>query len=387
MNIQTAIDLLSCKENDLESFAVQDPFNPNFLEGYICKIGDYRYGSLVILRVNNVDVSPQVIYCTPKLHYPFSTDDLGERKFHWKLDVAYVYNKWDGTNVCAYSYEDDKGERCLTYKTRLTPVLRESKFGSFKNMWKEMIEKYNLISPIPCVLSGQYTLSFELYGYRNPILIQYDVGLDAVLLFGINQSNQQICIPQDFENQTNVPVNSIVHSISSKSDAIDFYEKLRIETKRTNAHNEDGSVVGTEGFVFYALDVDGYKMWKCKPEDIEKVHWANGGIDRNSILTTIWNSLENIDIENVTYDFISNLLREEFTLQQIERSKERIVHTIVDVQAAVAFRSKVMEAFQLGNFAIPQTEKGPVMRFMSTHFDKKNMREVYNALRAQNLLV
>lgn len=386
MNIQTATNLLSCKESDLEPFSVQDPFNPNFLEGYICKIGDHRYGSLILMRVNNVDVTPQIIYCTPKLHYPFSTNDVGERNFHWKLDVAYVYNKWDGTNICAYSYADEKGNRFLTYKTRLTPVLRESKFGSFKNLWQEMIEKYDLVNGISCVLSGEYTLSFELYGYRNPILIQYDVGLETVLLFGVKQSNQQICIPQEFENQTKVPVNSIVSSIASKSDAVDFYEKLRIETKRTNTHNEDGSVVGTEGFVFYALDTEGYKMWKCKPEDIEKVHWSNGGIDRNSILTTIWNSLENEDIENVTYALISTLLQEEFTVQQIERSKERIEHAIVDVQATVAFRSKVAEIFQLGNFLVPQTDKGTVMRFMSPHFDKKKMREVYNALRAQNLL-
>lgn len=387
MEIQTAIDLLSCKENDLEPFDVQDPFNPNHLEGFLCRCGDSRYGALVILKVNSVEVSPQVIYCTPKLHYPFSTSDVGERNFHWKLDAAHVYNKWDGTNICAYSYQNEQGKRFITFKTRLTPVLRESAFGSFKALWGEMLNKYPKLRTVPCVLSGEYALSFELYGYRNPILIQYPVGLETVLLFGVKQCNQQISIPQDFSDQVDCPVNEKLYSIASKKDAVDIYEKMRDEAQKTNKHNEDGSVVGTEGFVFYGLDNEGYKLWKCKPADIEHVHWSNGGIDRNSIFTTVWNALENEDISNIDYEYLSKLLQEEFTIRQVERSKDRIEKCLYEVKETVDFRNKVRDIFNTGGFTVPQADKGIVMRFMSPHFDKKKMRDVYNALRAQNLLV
>ena len=69
-HLQTASELLNVKSSTLTAFNVIDIFNNNNkIEGYICHNSDHRYGALVIFSVNDVEMPPQLIYCTPKLHY------------------------------------------------------------------------------------------------------------------------------------------------------------------------------------------------------------------------------------------------------------------------------------------------------------------------------
>ena len=96
--IEEASKLLNVKEKVLKEFDTLDFFNNNNrLEGVLCIQADHRYGALVIFKVNGVETGPQVIYCTPKLHYPFSTnEETDERKFHWpKADEFHIYDKLD----------------------------------------------------------------------------------------------------------------------------------------------------------------------------------------------------------------------------------------------------------------------------------------------------
>jgi len=60
--ISRAQKFLDVKEDILGFFfQVQDPYNPNTLEGYLCRQGDYRYGALVITKVNDTPTEQPVV--------------------------------------------------------------------------------------------------------------------------------------------------------------------------------------------------------------------------------------------------------------------------------------------------------------------------------------
>jgi hypothetical protein len=65
-----------------------------------------------------------------------------------------------------------------------------------------------------------------------------------------------------------------------------------------------------------------FLLYKVKPEIIEQIHWAAGGIPINAIKATIHNSLENY--ERPTIENITEMLLEEYTKQQIEVVQERV---------------------------------------------------------------
>ena len=61
---------LQLKEDELQSFEVEDPFNPqNELKGFISRRSDYRYGSIAITHINGRDAY-QIQFGTPKQKYP-----------------------------------------------------------------------------------------------------------------------------------------------------------------------------------------------------------------------------------------------------------------------------------------------------------------------------
>jgi len=385
-----AAELLGVDPKEIEYFEAHDQYNGNYIEGFLCKRGDHRYGALVICKVNGEETALQRIYATPKLHYPFGKDKMtAERKYHWpKLRKAYVYEKFDGTNICAYSYSDASGLRYVTFKTRLTPVLRESQFGNFKGMWDEMISKYPGLRRPDAVYGGDLSLSFELYGYRNPLLIEYPIPLEAVLLFGVQQSDAQVipgsvlkargACPEAFS-----PVAQVEHSVGRREDITAVYNKLREDALKRNKKTDEGKIVGSEGFVFYVLTADStWQMFKAKSEDIEAVHWASDSIHPNSVLTTVWNALENVDVDGLTPKYVAELLAEEFSDIQIQKSMDRVKKSIATVKSVVAFRVQVAEHLKTVpcelNFDL---YRKTIMRHMSQFFDKKDMRKVFTAIR------
>ena len=74
-NEDIASQLLQLDLKWLQDFEVDDTFNSQQLRGYMSRKPDHRYGALVITHVNEEEC-PQIIWGTPKLHYPF--DKQGE---------------------------------------------------------------------------------------------------------------------------------------------------------------------------------------------------------------------------------------------------------------------------------------------------------------------
>lgn len=364
--IERVIKDLAVKEKELQEFEEQDPVNPgNVLKGFLCRKSDHRYGTLAITHINGKEAY-QIHYGTPKQHYPFGKDG----QFHFpKAREIEVYEKLDGTNVCAYRYFiGDKAFQ--TYKLRLSAVLRNSRFGDFLDLWLEMLKKYPRLSEI-CEVNN-CKVSFELYGSRNTHLVVYPVPLEIALLFGIDNKGG-IITPSRLDN-LGLPTARQLARITSQQQLVDEYNRFRKEIEAKNVKNPDETITGAEGVVWYLLDEkDNTLQFKCKPDSVEQIHWGAGAIDVNIIKATAHNVLETED--EVTVEATVLLLQEEFNEEQIALSEGRIDKVVADLREWYELRKKVFQVYDRLGIDF-QVDKGKVMREMSKHFDKNMMKKV-----------
>jgi hypothetical protein len=357
------------KDEQLKEFDVEDTFNsPNTLQGFMCRISDYRYGAMYITSVCNIPCAPQIVWGSPKQQYPFGRDG----RFNWpKMRKVNIYEKLDGTCITAYSYTFKK-KRFVTYKTRLTPVARHGKWGDFRGMWLEMLEKYPVIPGY--VLEHKVNLSFELYGARNLHLIVYDIPLDTKLLFATPQTVAPGVIdPESLHDLKGLPPIVWGNKCTALNDLTSYYKKRQAEAEAALEMTDMG-FKGGEGFVLYAHLVDGrVQQLKLKPETIEKIHWS-GGLGKNTIKATVINAFENED--DVTVDFVKQLLREEFEPAIINGKTAAIAEILGEVKAEMLFRKEVVEVYKSLGVSVAE-DKAAAMRALSEHFDKKIIRYVY----------
>jgi hypothetical protein len=372
-----SLNILDVKENEVGEFEVEDVFNGgNVLRGFICRRGDHRYGALVIRSVNG-EPCMQLICATPKMHYPFNKNG----DFNWPdIKEVQIWEKLDGTNILAYHYEY-KGKDYVTYKTRLTPVVKDMKFGYFEAMWRELLDKQGwIVKAIEA--NPEYNLSFELYGERNPITIQYNIPLAAALLFGVRRSDYAIK-PPTLLSRFDKSIQPRNYPVSSSVDMTSIYNELRAEM---GIRNSDSLV--DEGVVLYAhIGEPSWRQFKCKPEQIEKIHWANGGIPYNSLWTTALNAYESHD--NPTLDDYLALLREEYSESQIQRCIIRVQKAHQEARRHVEFTATVNKAWvtaKENGFDVAQ-DKGATMRFLSQYFPKSEMRKVGTVILKQAGLI
>ena len=373
-DLEQAAALLEVDAKFLQPFDVTDPFNDEVrLEGFLCQRPDHRYGALALLRVDGRP-APQPIFATPKLHYPFGKDG----SFHFPaIHTAHLYEKLDGTNVLAYRYADAEGRRRLTYKLRLSPVLRNSKWGPFLDYWRELLARHPGIPGL--IEANGCHVSFEMFGARNAHLIAYDVPLAAALLFGVRPVDATVVGP--FQMQTgSVPVAPLLGELRAGDDPVAHFQALRQEMEGRNKPAADDKLSGTEGAVWYVSEPSGrVTLWKCKPESVEEIHWATG-INKTAVIATCWNALETSDVLN--YDVLLPLLLEEYQSDDIEKFRANIDDGIRQVNAEQAFRQRVRTAYEslkMQGLSITR-DKAAVMRALSTQFARNEMGHVYAAI-------
>ena len=363
--IEKATKSLNLDEKWLNEFEVEDVFNTGMrLHGFISRKPNHLYGAMAITEINNQSTL-QIIYGTPKINYPFDKNGV----FNWpSISHLEGYIKEDGTNVVAYWYKF-KGRRYLSFKTRLTPVLRDSTFGSFFHMWKEYYED-NLWVKETILGNPNYNISFEMFGSRNPITISYDISLDVKLLFGIDRKTAAILPPSGLNLlHANIP-DRIVFK------AKDFTSQYRKTQAELSARNQEKLTV--EGMVWYAQTEDyNWGMFKLKPSEIENIHWtASDTIPKNSIWTTILNAYENSD-EPVIEDVLV-LLEEEYDSHLITKNMLRIRKLWLDGINHMLFVRLANHAWAKAKeqgFDITK-DKNATLRFVSQFFNKKDMRKV-----------
>jgi len=388
--LERAAQLLDCKTSVLAPFEVPDTFNGNqVLEGYLCHQSDHRYGAMVLFKVAGADLpEPQVIYGTPKLHYPFGSTDLGTRSYHFPpaQDVI-AFLKLDGSNVFAYNYANSQGNRFTSFKTRLTPVLTESRFGPFRSMWQELLDTNESLRALVALVDENLGLSFEMYGQRNTHLIRYPESLATKLLFGVNQKTASV-IPNDQFDKTNPVVLQPAARLTSGADLIAFYNKLRTEAEATNKKVTEGDqtfIDGTEGYVLYLRDAEQkWHLYKAKPEGVECIHWASDTIPLSRILPTVWNLLESSP--EPTVEGTVKLLLEEFNQSQVDASLGTIEKAVGIVTSKIRWHDKVRTAYEATGLDITVVGKVPVLRALSGAFQKQEMKLVFTALRELGLI-
>jgi len=366
-DLAIATELLDLDDKWLQPFDVADPCNEGRrLTGYLSLKPDHRYGALAITRVDG-QPAPQLVYATPKLHYPFGRD--GSFHFPPVRSIA-IYEKLDGTNVCAYAYRDAAGQVFVTYKLRLHPVLRNSRWGDFLDLWREMLDRYPAIPDL--VSRNRCAISLELYGSRNAHLLLYPQELDAAVLFGVR--GDATVVPPDALDHAPVPAAPLLGVLRAGEDPVARYAAIREEMEQRNRPTEDDRLIGIEGTAWYVTEPTGrVVMFKCKPESVEAIHWA-AGINKAAVVATCWNLLETSD--ELSYEALLPLLLEEYTQAEIEAFRPHIDRALAEVRAQVEFRDRVLAAYAATGLSLAE-DKAAVMRALSQHFERREMKKVY----------
>ncbi len=369
-SLAVATQMIGLDAKWLHAFDVEDPFNDNLrLRGFLCQKPDHRYGALALTHVGDAE-APQLILATPKLHYPFGKDGA----FHFPpIKKISLYEKLDGTNVLAYRYRDGEGQWHLTYKLRLAPALRNSKWGPFLDMWRELLRRHPTIPQL--VEINDCHISFEMYGGRNTHLIVYETDLAVATLFGVRRDAS--IVPLFKLNLLGVPGTPLAGELIAGEDPVAKYAEIRAEMEKRNRHTEDEKLIGIEGTVWYVEAPDGrVTMWKCKPESVEEIHWA-AGINKKGVMATCWNLLETSD--ELNYDTLLPLLLEEYQLREIEMFRPHIDNCIKQVNYEFVFKERVLAEYDKLGQSI-HDNKGEVMRALAPHFRREEMKKVYTMI-------
>jgi hypothetical protein len=361
--------IINIEHKNVQPFEDVDPFNPsNTLKGYIKRDGSLTYGLMYITHVNGQEC-PQYVWCTPKMSYPFKRD--GVYKQIKRVDYIEVYTKLDGTNILGYTYQDADDNTYVSYKTRLRPFLGTSKFGAFADMWREMLYKYPNIPNL--MLENECNISFELYGKRNKVLVEYETLLDVAVLFGVYP--HRVVPPSDLVVD-GVPVVKQLESFQSREDFIANYEELRMWLNDNISSDSEGTFCGVEGAVWYMI-ADGAIQWKCKPDLVLDVHWKSDKIPCHSIYITVVNAYEESDTP--TFELIKSLLLEEFEESKIYKAEERIQKIMAEVAFKRKFKAELKDIYLAEGLDIVG-ERRTCMRFFGSLYGKKAASKVYNYL-------
>jgi len=390
--IETASKLLDVKINTLTSFSVQDPYNPNVIEGAICQQGDYNYGALVITSVNDIDLDrPYRVFGMPKIGYPFTYNQAGQRIYHWPANVqtARAYEKLDGTNIVVYRYPDSKDNYFVTAKTRLAPILGKSRFGNFKALWDEVLEKYPRLRSPGMTREGDINLALELYGYKNPHLVKYDTPIDTRILAMIDNLQEplpfnRIYPPASCLYDIGFPVHKATPTTSTVTGLTQMYEELRKQAHQKNKGRSNEDPLNSEGYVLYLLNDNGWTSYKAEPEEVEEIAWRCEAVPKHTVQATCWKALESYD--KLTTEIVAQLLAEDYSKEQIGNSTIRVEKIVSEVQEAHIFNERVATKYREfiekeGN----TLNKAKIMRYLSKTFRREEMNLVYNALVRQGI--
>ena len=373
--------------SSLKEFNTIDPYNKNKVHGWMNMAPNRKYGAMYIDSVNDMEVN-QFIWGTPKMHYPHDKNGI----YTWIKDIKRFecYEKLDGTNVFSFIYKDAVGNEYVAYKTRLMPFIKsDGKFGLF-DLWNEVLDMYPDIPEL--VYRNGMSVSYEMYGRKNLVLVRYEDLINAKILF-VRDDLGRIYTPKGMDVGS-VGSCQLITEINEFSDLKEEYDKIRsyLETKIKVTKNNDPElqdlVEGIEGSIMYAITEDGCVQYKAKPDYVMDIHRKAGeGIPVHSIMTTVRNAFEMEDVVDV--DLIVTLLKEEFSDEQIYKRMGTIHRVIVDMNIFMVLREQILDEYtkmkkEDDSFDI-NTDKGKVMRYFSGkmkewNLDRRKANKVYTII-------
>lgn len=365
---------------------LQDPYNTdNFLTGWVQMTGGDEYGSLVIEEVNELPAS-QRIPATPKTSYPYRRDRS------WLLNSAEWIRsslKYDGTNICQYSYEDTEGRRFVTFKLRTRPFVP----ARFRVMLDHALRRYPAtasLQPEP----GE-SMIYELYGRQNPMLIIYPQGIELTALCRRNPETGDM-EPAD---RTNPAFGRLDCPVAEATPAAGW-ENIRQEYLRRQGEysrgltatevNGEKTFHGHEGEMLYVHFRDGSRtkpgsftrLIKLKPVEIEEIHQALDHVPKEEIEATVRNVWEVSDTPGLNH--LVALLSEDWSEDQIRRSMDTIQRALDEAVERREYEEEILMAFH-SEFTADQfrNDRAAVMRELSGKYPKSAMQRIYGILDAR----
>jgi hypothetical protein len=365
---------------------VPDPYNHgNRLSGWVQRAGGDQYGALVITQVNGRP-APQQVLGTPKASYPYRRDRA------WLLErtgPVRSFLKYDGTNICQYSYHDADGNRFTSFKLRGRPFVPPR----FQALLDRTLARYPEAARLK--LTPGEAMVYELYGRNNPMLIEYPVDIELRALCRRNQDTGDIepAGPADVNfSRLDCPLAQETPTSAWENAREEYLRRQSVYSGSLQPLLREGerTFLGHEGEMLYVRFPGGARsepgaftrLIKLKPPEIEEIHQASDFVPRSELEATARNIFETSDTPDLT-GFIM-MLAEDWSDEQIGRSMETAERVLNETLTRRAFEDRVLERF-LERFEPPQFHSGPatVMRHLSTHYPKPEMRRVYRSLAAR----
>ena len=153
------------------------------MTGWVQMIGGDEYGNLLIEEINERPAPQRITATTPKTSYPYRRDRAWLMNQSERVRTAL---KYDGTNICQYSYRDADGNRFTTFKLRTRPFVP----AQFRVMLDRSLRKYPGVAGLS--MEPGEAMVYELYGRQNPMLIAYREEIELTALFRRNPDTGDI---------------------------------------------------------------------------------------------------------------------------------------------------------------------------------------------------
>jgi len=345
---EEAGDMIGAKPKNLQSFNITTP-QGHHVTGFICMQSDHRLGCLVIDKVDG-EHTRQVVFGMPKTRYPYGASGA----VIVPAGPIQITAKLDGTNLTFYPLKNASGDIIeIVPKVRRNAMCGLSPVDptiNYLDLSLDMLQKNPAISK--CILETGYTISTELYGYKNPHMVVYSNPLDIRVLIFLDQGrvvsieeerkllskydlagpmihfHQNAQAPQ-YYHSSNAFFNT--YGVRSTQNFSNLEQAYRNIQQLYEGINRNAGKFILEGSM-WAVDVNGSKtILKCKPPTVEEKHFLEaGGIHDQIIEETIKKAMEVPDSD--VLGICKQLLTEDgYSARAIEQHEHRINSAIKQI--------------------------------------------------------
>jgi len=221
-------------------------------------------------------------------------------------------------------------------------------------------------------------------GYTNKVFCAKNKFLIRILAAGLTPLMQDIgaYIPPCMRRKATASAPAFLPNLWQLGEPVIGWDKPLILTP-TTPHYEHTvyciDVEETHNFITKAGVVH-----NCKPPSIEDIHWASDSIPLSRILPTVWNSLESDP--SPTIEGVKKLLLEEFSPAVVEKSLTRIGKAVGQVKQRLAWHETVQRSYLTSGLTFAKDGRAGVMRELSRHFSKQEMKRVFSALKEMGFM-
>lgn len=367
-----------------QPFAVASPGGISFA-GYICRHESEKLGMLAITELAGQE-RLEFVYAMPKIHYPYDFDRDGRPivaiSVPQNIVDARFTLKLDGTAIIFYPLKDASGQLLeVIPRTRLQPVLAASRWGDWWGLLDEAMPDRSRVEEAVRVQDA--VLIFELWGYRNPHLVRYETPLALTLHTAVRHRKVA-----SFRRLTDIAARygfDLIPTLEvAAPNAAGLAEAYRRWQERMEAANRAAGegVFTQEGAILVLSTAETATYWKCKPPSIEEIHWASGAtISRETILQALHKMLENgYDFSPGRVEDLQAMLEADYDPREIEGAADLIQREYLDFTVEMQRRAWLRQLVQDSGLDVRDLPN--LMRHLSQHYPKREMRWVYASVKS-----